>query len=445
MISKALVGLENGLEYVRSHPNFILTLLLVVIIPVAFIWSASQFLSVSKDNQTRLEHDRIGLMHDMFLSFTQQVKGEEDILQEEITEIAALNPDIVAFRISERRREGYVPIAALNEEVLGTVEADDQIYNFARANPTESIVQTIEVSGERFIRGVRLIEAPGHELYLLTLTSREMTDRLFAQRERTAWIWMTILLGVVLLLTLRHIRLIDYSFLYKQATKAVKTRDLFTNMLAHELRAPLTAVRGYASMIEESSDATDETKKHASRIRESSERLLTIVNDLLDVARIQSGRLAVKMERANISKIVTAVLDELASTAHEKNIQLVHIGTDIDHIAIIDRNRMHQALINLVSNALKYTKQGSIEIELSDAPKHIELRVKDTGMGISAEDQRKLFAPFFRVESDDVNQITGTGLGMWITRQLLELMNASIGVESIKGVGTHIVVQLPKK
>ena len=187
-----------------------------------------------------------------------------------------------------------------------------------------------------------------------------------------------------------------------------------------------------------------EQQKHAKRITDSAERLLTIVNDLLDVARIQSGKLAFQKENFDVSEVVIAVIDELHISAQEKNIILKHIGTDTSHVVMGDRMRLHQAITNLVSNAIKYTKDGEIELSVAQKFNKVIVRVKDTGMGISAEDQKQLFAPFFRVKNDDVSQITGTGLGMWITKQLIELMGAKIGVESIKGVGTHIVVTLDK-
>ncbi len=97
----------------------------------------------------------------------------------------------------------------------------------------------------------------------------------------------------------------------------------------------------------------------------------------------------------------------------------------------------------MVSNALKYTKTGTITVALEKVKGRYEIRVKDTGMGISAEDQRRLFAPYFRVASPDVDRTTGTGLGMWITKRMIEEMGGSIDVESIKGVGTHIVISFP--
>jgi signal transduction histidine kinase len=99
-----------------------------------------------------------------------------------------------------------------------------------------------------------------------------------------------------------------------------------------------------------------------------------------------------------------------------------------------------QILTNVVSNSLKYTPQGVVELQCSQQGKYVEIIVKDTGTGISAEDQKKLFAPFVRVGGVDQTVTTGTGLGMWITKQLVEILGGDIGVESIKGVGTHVVI-----
>lgn len=240
-----------------------------------------------------------------------------------------------------------------------------------------------------------------------------------------------------------HIKLTDYRYLYIKAKKKNETKDLFTNMIAHELRAPLTAIRGYASLLDEQLTDTEQ-KKYALRVKESSERLIIIVNDLLDVARIQSGKLSIVKEEVNIGDIVSAVTEELRISAKEKNIVLTNTTQGGSFFAVVDSKRLHQALINLVSNSIKYTQNGAIELALEEKRAYVEIRVKDTGMGISAEDQKKLFAPFFRVTNEDVSKIAGTGLGMWTTKQFIELMGATIGVESIKGVGTHIVVSLPK-
>lgn len=259
----------------------------------------------------------------------------------------------------------------------------------------------------------------------------------------SAYYWLFGILAIVLLLVIRHVRLIDYAYLYSETKKANEMKDLFTNMIAHELRAPLTAMRGYASMIREK-DTNVETSGYAQRIEDSAERLVLIVSDLLDVARIHSGKLSIKNERTDIQKVITSVLETLESSAQEKQITLKQESILPELVVNIDSKRFHQALTNLVSNSIKYTKAGNIGISIEERRDRVELRVKDTGMGISAENQKNLFAPFFRIENTETEGTVGTGLGMWITKQLIELMKGSIAVESIRGVGTHIVVTLPK-
>jgi signal transduction histidine kinase len=280
--------------------------------------------------------------------------------------------------------------------------------------------------------------------FIYTQISLEQTDALFKSREQSAYFSLVFVYCFIIALAYWHIRLTDYRFLYIHAKKANEMKDLFTNMIAHELRAPLTAISGYAEILEDKIQTTAE-KEYAHRILESSSRLITIVNDLLDVARIQSGKLTIVTGEVNVSEITKSVLQELKVTAQEKSIVLTNEGTEVAHNVVADGKRLHQALTNLVSNAIKYTEKGTITLSVEDKHAYVEIRVKDTGTGISSEDQKQLFAPFFRVQNSDVSKITGTGLGMWITKELIELLGAKIGVESIKGVGTHIVVTLPKE
>jgi signal transduction histidine kinase len=211
-------------------------------------------------------------------------------------------------------------------------------------------------------------------------------------------------------------------------------------MMAHELRAPLTAIKGYSELLAESLLEQPVLIQHVTRISQSSERLIEMISDLLDVSRIQSGSLSINFERSDVSGVVQAVLQELQVTAQEKNITLHSVGADSPHEAEVDVVRLHQVLTNLVNNSIKYTESGSIEVQVTPRRRDVEIRIKDTGMGINADDQKKLFAPFFRVRTADVSAITGSGLGMWITKQLVTMMGGTIGVESIRGVGTHIVL-----
>lgn len=445
MISRLLYALQSGASYVKNHPHILFALLIVVVLPLAFLYSGDQFLKAGTSFQDRLQKDRIGILQDSFAAIIRISVSNPELIEQELQTIAAQNPDITKFRIARFTGGEVIPVIALNKDIVGVPEEEKVLYQNAMVRPGESIIFQFAVGDERLWQVFRAVEAPdGNTYFIFNELSLASRDALLASKKQSAFVALGVIYIFVLGIAYWLVRITDYRFLYHEAANAVKTKDLFTNMIAHELRAPLTAMRGYASMIDESKSAHDEERKYALRIKESSERLLAIVNDLLDVARIQSGKLATVIEAHDVSPIVVAVAEELGATAQEKKISLTHSGTDTPHTVSIDKKRMHQALTNLVSNALKYTKHGSIEVVVEEKAQHVEIRVKDTGMGISAEDQKQLFAPFFRVENDDVSAITGTGLGMWITRQLIELMDAKIGVESIKGVGTHIVITLKK-
>lgn len=444
MIDTLITFILNGYTYIKKHPQLLMTLLLIIVIPIAFLVSGQQFLNAARGNQETLEKDRIGMLHDVLGTFITVVQVNQSLVQREIERIKLLNPDIIEFSIGKEEGVSVKILASIATEEINSNAENPDLYRTSNISPSSSLIFSSSAQGVRYWHGYRLVRAEsGEHYYIYTKTSLAHIDALFASRIQTAYIWLLGILAVVLLLVVRHVRLIDYAYLYSETKKANEMKDLFTNMIAHELRAPLTAMRGYASMIREKQGVEPEIQKNATNIETAAGRLVLIVSDLLDVARIHSGKLAVNNARTNIHPLINSVIDALQVSAHEKSIQIS--GESISDVYInVDEKRLHQALTNLVSNSIKYTKAGKILVSLQEKNDRIEIRVKDTGMGISAENQKNLFAPFFRVENAEVSATVGTGLGMWITKQLIELMRGSIAVESIQGVGTHIVVTLPK-
>jgi signal transduction histidine kinase len=442
MIDTVIIALQNGYAYVRKHPQLLVTVLLVAVIPLAFIISGQQFLNAARLNQETLERERIGMFHDATTRLFVALAFDATELATHIQALSEQNPDIVQFIVAKREGSTVRIVTSLTEVSADVVP--DTVYHAAHIRPGTSVITPLVRDGVRYWQSVRLSESDAGAYYLFTETSLARIDALFAARIRSAYYWLFGILGVVLLLILRHVRLIDYAYLYRETKRANEMKDLFTNMIAHELRAPLTAMRGYASLIREKGDVADDVRTAAQRIEQGAGRLVLIVSDLLDVARIHSGKLAIRSESVPVAEVITNVVETMRLIAAEKHI-LVETDTLPSGVFIQgDEKRLYQALTNLVSNAIKYTKAGSIRVSLDERSDRVEIRVKDTGMGMSAEHQKQLFAPFFRIENTETEGTVGTGLGMWITKQLVELMRGSIAVESIKGVGTHMVITLPK-
>jgi signal transduction histidine kinase len=444
MIEAISITILNAFTFIKKHPQLFFTVILVIIIPITFIISGQQFLNAARENQETLEQERIGILHDVFASLLFATHFDVTQAQSEIAALVSKNTDIETFIVAKEINDVITPVAANSDDAFKAALLDLEVLTFSRIEEGKTFsVQEVR-NGTRFWQSARHIKNGEETYYIYTETSLAHIDDIFAARILKAYFWLCGLLVIVLFLVFRHVKLIDYGYLYQETKHANEVRDLFTNMIAHELRTPLTSIRGYASMIFQKTGVDADVVDFAHKIEQSSERLIIIVTDLLDVARIQSGKLLVKNERVQLRSVVRLVVDAMNVYAKEKGISVAAEEISETLYIIGDEKRLFQALTNVISNAIKYTKTGSISISHENLSDRVELKVKDTGMGISAENQKKLFAPFFRVEGEETSSISGTGLGMWITKQLIELMKGSISVESIRGVGTHVVITLPK-
>lgn len=429
--------------FVKQHPQVLFALMLLFVIPLLFLYTGQRFLEVGTYNQDRLQKDKVGIMHDALVSLSVATDMNLAIIDEQLLLLSEQNPDITELKLLEATGAGIIPLIATDSSVLGLPEKNSEPYSSAQLLRNESIIFESVESGDRVWYGYRAFTTTqGNEYFIYTKSSLAAVDQLFANREFDAYASLVFIYIFLLLLAIWHIKLTDYRYLYTEARQAIETKDLFTHMIAHELRAPLTAIRGYASMLKEHlTEATP--KQQAERIETSSERLITIVSDLLDIARLQSGKLEIHTEAIDVHEVVREVVAEFAPVAQQKDCKLIWEDTNTPETIFADGKRVHQILTNIISNSIKYTDKGFVTVTTEKHRTHVEVRVKDTGAGISATDQKKLFAPFFRTQDAENSATTGTGLGMWITKELIELMGGTIGVESIQGVGTQIVMTFP--
>jgi PAS domain S-box-containing protein len=241
---------------------------------------------------------------------------------------------------------------------------------------------------------------------------------------------------------------IDSARLYREAQQALATRDEFLSVAAHELKTPITSLRGYAQLtlraMDQSGGVDGDRLRHALRVvNVQTDKLTQLVAQLLDVSRIQSGRLTLEYRDADLSQLVAdAVANaERQSPDHDfivRSSQLVQISVDI--------LRIEQVLTNLIDNAIKYSpKGGRIEVEVDMAAPQagwVQLSVRDHGVGIPAEVLERIFERFYQVESAS-SHTTGMGLGLYISRQIVELHGGRIWAEVPDGGGTRFVIALP--
>ena len=256
-------------------------------------------------------------------------------------------------------------------------------------------------------------------------------------------------LVVVLLLVVNHARLFKYELKATKLEEIDKMKDDFISMASHELKSPLTAIRGYIGLLNDNlqgkpdSDEAKNQRRYLENMDISATRLRDLVEDLLEVSKLEQNRLPIRPEDMDLTSIVQGSVNEMGVSAQQKKLQLVN-GVKKNLRVSADPERVKQILVNLLSNAIKYTPEGKVEIKSKQDDKFVYVTVADTGLGMSAENMKKLFSKFYRVKSEETSKISGTGLGLWISKEIALKMGGDLTVESIEGVGSHFTLKLRK-
>ena len=220
----------------------------------------------------------------------------------------------------------------------------------------------------------------------------------------------------------------------------------FVSQVSHELRTPLTAIKGFTDMMldGDAGDVNEEQAEYLGIVKSNADRLVALINDLLDVSRIESGRIQLKLEPVDVRAVLGEVLATMRPLVDGKGQTITQAIDDDLPLAYADRDRVLQVATNLVSNAHKYTQAGgAIDITAAREGDHVRVAVRDNGMGIPAEDIEKLFTRFFRVDSSLTREIGGTGLGLSIVKSIVEMQGGEVSVDSELGKGSTFAFTVP--
>ena len=230
----------------------------------------------------------------------------------------------------------------------------------------------------------------------------------------------------------------------EEAERANQAKSEFLSRMSHELRTPLNAVLGYGQLLE--MDHLDEDQRESvHQILKGGTLLLDLINEVLDIARIESGRMALSLEPIEVQDAIKEALDLIRPLATERGVSITVEGTsERPQFVLADRQRLKQILLNLLSNAVKFSRPGgAVVLRCRDVGEGVRIEVADQGAGISASHLDRLFTPFERLKADAAG-VTGTGLGLALSKRLAEVMGGTIEVKSKEGVGSTFSIQLPK-
>ena len=235
------------------------------------------------------------------------------------------------------------------------------------------------------------------------------------------------------------------------AEAASRAKSTFLSNMSHDIRTPMNAIIGFTTLAVSNIDNQERVKDYLTKTLSSSRHLLALINDILDMSRIESGKLQLEETEVNLAEMLHDIKTIVSGQIHAKQLELYMDALDVtDEDVYCDRTRMGQILLNLLSNAIKFTPAGgtvSVRVRqfagtVRDCAQY-EFRVRDNGIGMSPEFAQKIFEPFERERTSTVSRIQGTGLGMAITRNIVEMMGGTIKVQTEKNRGTEFIICLP--
>jgi signal transduction histidine kinase/DNA-binding response OmpR family regulator len=228
--------------------------------------------------------------------------------------------------------------------------------------------------------------------------------------------------------------------------EAAQLKSQFLATMSHELRTPMNAIIGFSQLLLRQNQMPPPQADMVTRILNNGKNLLALINDILDLSKIEAGRLELKPERFRVADLLATTTEELRSLAEQKRLQLTHQARLENPYVVNDSTRLRQIMVNLLSNAIKFTETGRIEIEVREvSADRIVILVRDTGIGIAQEEIPRIFEEFRQLDQTMSRRHAGTGLGLAITRWLVQMMGGQISVTSQVGQGSTFRVDLPRE
>lgn len=232
----------------------------------------------------------------------------------------------------------------------------------------------------------------------------------------------------------------------KMQEEGKQIRFQFLSVLSHELKSPINAVEGYLKMMQEKQfgDKVEDYDRMIDRSLTRLKGMRNLIMDLLDLTKIESGKKERKMRDVNLAEVAKMAMDTMEPYAIQRSVKM-KLDVQGDPQLLADANEMEIVFNNLISNAVKYNKDGGkVDVCICDRGKDLEIKISDNGIGMSEEDSNKIFQDFVRIKNSKTKEITGSGLGLSITRKMIEQYNGTIEVESRPDEGTTFTVSLPR-
>lgn len=431
----------------KESVNFTSSLILILMIPVLIV-AAFYYQMRNFNNLLSVElQDKAVLSANLIVDCVKNNLNNQTTVQNQINNYLSNNPQISEITVIQSVNNSLITLATTNTQLTGVNISGENYLDVWTSNKASTTIVKDTSENKRYITVITPIS--GADGKVISLVSVKMSlsniDKIANDNMKFSVSILAVIVFLIILLLLNHFRLIGYAFSFRKLKEADKMKDDFISIASHELKTPMVTIQGYISMLLEgvAGKYDAKTKEHLLKIYNNIQKLDHLVSELLDVSRLEQGRLKFDMQPCDISKIVNGVMENYKDEATEKKIILeVQNPQNLPQV-FVDPDRTRQIIDNIVGNAIKYTNQGSITISYQVVDSKVITIVKDTGIGMNEKDRKQLFTKFYRIKNEKTANISGTGLGLWLSKQMAKHQSGDITVASTENVGSEFSIILP--
>ncbi len=435
----------------RERREIIYSIIIIIFIPLLFVSNTVLLTTrVRNDSNRSLKRSADQTNTVLVESLRKSIESKDyKLVNDQVISINKEQPNIGSVLVAIKSNDSF-SIVAQTADTPKTLSSSEKLQLSLVFDRQRAVAVRIDAktSDGRATKGWKVISPlikddgvteAAISTNILTSDAEELIDNTLM----ISFVATAIAIVVIIVLLFHHFRFVGYADLLNRQKEVNQTMRDFMSVATHELRAPMTIIKGYIAEVTEGSfgEINDAIRKSLNTAVAQTERLNNLVQDLLNVSRIEQGKLTIDMQKVDMVTTINTLVGNYTERAKSKNLQLIYVPENAVPV-MADGGRVQEIMTNLIDNAFKYTQAGSITIKHRVEGKTLVTSVIDTGPGLSSEEQSRLFQRFYRVKNDNTKDIPGTGLGLWIIKQYAEMMGGKIMVSSIVGVGTEFSVSL---
>ncbi len=440
---------SNFSEKLKSYKKFSFVFYPIVIIffiPSLLVFNTVWNLrSFGRDINFLIRHHALGIAETLKPNVLDNI-GNLDVLRNTLEKTVNSNSDIfdISILYQENKKINLVISSSLNYETEDFSNLGLNQLSLSFNEPFAGLSYDPKAGMNLWNVSVPLGEVSGKNYIMFLKLKVDKVDQILQRTSKDSYLVLFLLILFALALLINHFIFYQKAQKVRQLEEVDKLKDEFLSMAAHELRTPITALVGYLDLLQKKISPQEAQKivSDISLLQSLTDDLRNLIEDLLDVSRIEQGRLTYELTEVDVNKVIQDVIATMKSSADAKGL-IINYQEENLPVVKTDRNRLRQIITNLLGNSIKYTLEGNIEISARKRDKFIEIAVKDTGIGIPPDEIVKLFSKFHRVQDKKTENVRGTGLGLWITKKIVEALGGRISVESIYGSGSRFSFTIP--